>query len=414
MEPDYELSIKQADYIKNANHRWNGKVGATQCGKTYIDTLYVIPNRILERKGKPGHNFIVGVSKETIQRNIIEPMQELFGHKVVTDINSQNYCRIFGERVYCVGADNVGRVRRFRGPRIKYLYIDEAYDINEQVFELLKSRLSFEYSTCDFAGNPQGRNHWLEKFINNKDIDIYLQRYSIFDNPFLPNEYIKQLCIEYEGTVYYDRYILGNSCNAEGIIYRLFADHTSDYLIDEVKDRLMIVSIGVDYGAGQSKTKFVATGITQGYQNVIILDELDLEEVYDPEQLYNSFLIFYYKIIETYGMCQYAFCDYGALGNVLTLGLIKKCNLQRLPVTVMDCEKGKIKDRIFLTSSLLAQKRLQIIRTNSVMIKALQEALWSSKVEDERLDDGTTDIDSLDAFEYSINSFYERLVRSRK
>lgn len=54
---DYELSVKQAEYIRKANHRWNGKVGATQCGKTYIDTLFVIPNRILERKGKPRTQF---------------------------------------------------------------------------------------------------------------------------------------------------------------------------------------------------------------------------------------------------------------------------------------------------------------------------------------------------------------------
>lgn len=109
-----EISEKQAIYINEATHRWNGKVGATQCGKTYIDTLYVIPNRIEERKGKKGLNFIVGVSKETITRNVIEPLQELFGNKVVTDITSNNTCRIFGEKVYCIGADNVGRVRKFR------------------------------------------------------------------------------------------------------------------------------------------------------------------------------------------------------------------------------------------------------------------------------------------------------------
>ena len=53
MEVNYELSEKQAEYIRNAIHRWNGKVGATQCGKTYIDTLFIIPDRIEERKGKP-------------------------------------------------------------------------------------------------------------------------------------------------------------------------------------------------------------------------------------------------------------------------------------------------------------------------------------------------------------------------
>ena len=62
----------------------------------------------------------------------------------------------------------------------------------------------------------------------------------------------------------------------------------------------------------------------------------------------------------------------------------------------------------------MAQKRFFILRKNTTIIKAFQDALWNSKSQDERLDDGTTDIDSLDAFEYSINSFYENLINSRR
>lgn len=43
---------------------------------------------------------------------------------------------------------------------------------------------------------------------------------------------------------------------------------------------------------------------------------------------------------------------------------------------------------------------------------ALASALWSQKHPgvDERLDDGTTDIDTLDAFEYTIERDYRRLT----
>ena len=238
-----EISSKQAEYIRNANHRWNGKIGATQSGKTFIDTLYVIPNRIEERIGKSGLVFIVGVSKETITRNIIEPLQELFGTKAVTNISSNNTCKILGEKVYCLGADNAGRVSKFRGARVKYLYIDELVDINKEVFELLKSRLSFEYSCCDFAGNPQNTHHWVKEFIDS-DVDLYLQKYTLFDNPFLPDEYVKQLCKEYEGTVYYNRYILGQWCDAEGIIFRQIADNKNRYIVEETN--YDFVSIGIE------------------------------------------------------------------------------------------------------------------------------------------------------------------------
>ena len=407
------ISKKQAEYIRNANHRWNFKLGATQCGKTYVDTLYVIPNGILERRGKAGLNFIVGVSKGTIQRNIIEPMQEIFGINMVSNIGSNNIATIFGEKVYCLGADNVSAVRRFRGARIKFLYIDEVVDIVQEVFELLKSRLSFEYSIAHASGNPQSSNHYIKKFIES-DADVYVQYYTLFDNPFLPKEYIKQLCIEYEGTIFYNRYILGEWCNAEGLIYRLFADNTEEFLVDKVSEKLLFISFGIDYGAGKSKIKFVATGITYNFRNIYILDEYDLTEIYDPDQIYEHFIFFYNRVYDEYGMGQYCFPDYGALGNVITLGLIRRCQREHLPVNIKDCIKGEINDRIFLSSTLFAQRRLKILRKNKVIVKAFKDAVWNKKKEDERLDDGTTDIDSLDAFEYSINSFYENLINSRR
>lgn len=412
---EIEVSEKQAEYIVNANHRWNGKVGATQCGKTYIDTLFVIPNRIKERKGKKGLNFIVGVSKETIQRNVIEPLQELYGDKAITDIASNNACTILGEKVYCVGADNIGRVRKFRGARIKYLYIDEIYDINEEVFELLKSRLSFEYSTCDFAGNPQHLSHWFETFLNS-DADIYLQRYTIFDNPFLPKEYVKQLCLEYKDTVFYDRYILGRPCNAEGIIYRQFADNTNMFMRDEAIDEygnpinFMIVTIGIDYGASQSSTRFICNGITTMFKEVWAIDEMCLKDVYAPETLYEKFVEFYERIVEKYKKVSHVFADYGALGEVLTYGLNRYLQQHNIPLRVQDCLKGKIIDRIYMGQMLFARNKRRILKKCVHLKEAYEQAVWSDKEPDTRLDDGTTDIDSLDADEYSIYPFYDKLM----
>lgn len=406
------FSEKQQEFLNNANRRWNVKTGATRSGKTYLD-YYVIPKRIRKVAKEEGLVVILGNTKGTLQRNVIEPLQKIWGTKLVSDIKSDNTAVLFGEKCYCLGADKVNRVNQIRGASFKYCYGDEVATWNQEVFNMVKSRLDKTYSKFDGTCNPESPNHWFKKFLDG-DSDIYQQKYTLYDNPFLDEIVLHNLETDYRGTVLFDRYILGEWKAAEGIIYRMFADKTQEYLIDNVQDRLILVTIGVDYGAGQSKTKFVATGITYGFQKVVILDELDISEVYDPEQLYTSFILFYKRIYEKYDMCQYAFCDYGALGNVLTLGLIKQCNQERLPIKIEDCSKGTIKDRIFLTSSLIAQKRLQVLRKNTKVIQALQDALWNPKKDDERLDDGTTDIDSLDAFEYSINSFYENLIRSRK
>ena len=91
----------------------------------------------------------------------------------------------------------------------------------------------------------------------------------------------------------------------------LFADETEKFLADRVNEQLAIVTIGVDYGAGKSKIKFVASGITYKFRNVYILDEMDLTGIYDPEQIYEKFIEFYKRVYEQYDKCQYAFCDYG-------------------------------------------------------------------------------------------------------
>ena len=46
---------------------------------------------------------------------------------------------------------------------------------------------------------------------------------------------------------------------------------------------------------------------------------------------------------------------------------------------------------------------------------ALAAALWSTKdpTKDERLDDGSTDIDTLDALEYSVERDYKRFLKAR-
>ena len=71
-----QLSRKQNEYIVHAAHRWNIKSGAVRSGKSYVDTSFVIPSRIRERSGKPGLNVILGVSKESIERNVLQPMRE--------------------------------------------------------------------------------------------------------------------------------------------------------------------------------------------------------------------------------------------------------------------------------------------------------------------------------------------------
>lgn len=236
------FSVKQREYLDNADRRWNFKTGATRSGKTYMD-YFVIPKRIRARIGKPGLVVILGVTKSTIERNILEPMRNIWGSELVGEINSHNICYMFGERVYCLGAEKVSQVSKLRGASIKYVYGDEVADWNPEVFDMLKSRLDKPYSCFDGALNPQGPTHWLKSFLDNPEFDSYVQKYTIFDNPFLPKEFVDNLCKEYEGSVYYLRYILGEWALAEGLVYSFGEDN----IVDE-QPRGAEYYISIDYG----------------------------------------------------------------------------------------------------------------------------------------------------------------------
>ena len=236
---------KQREFLDNANHRWNIKEGATRSGKTYLD-YFVIPKRIRRVSGLPGLVVILGNTKGTLQRNIIDPLQSMYGTDLVGSIKSDNTAILLGEKCYCLGADKINQVDRIRGYSIKYCYGDEMATWHEDVFTMLKSRLDKPYSKFDGTLNPENPYHWVKKFIDS-DADIYCQKYTIYDNPTLDPVFVDNLKREYAGTVYYDRYILGLWKAAEGTIYKHVADNPHQFIINDLPN-IAFATIGVDFG----------------------------------------------------------------------------------------------------------------------------------------------------------------------
>lgn len=403
-----QLSQKQNEYIINATHRWNIKSGAVRSGKSYVDTAYIIPKRIRDRAGLPGLNVIMGVSKESIERNVLQPMREIYTSDLIGNINNRNVARVCGEDVYCLGAEKVSQVAKIQGASIKYCYGDEIAKWNKEVFQMLKSRLDKTYSCFDGACNPENPTHWLKEFLDNKKLDIYLQRYTIFDNPFLDPDFVEKLCIEYDGTVYYDRLILGLWKRAEGAIYRKFADHPEDFIKEPAAVDLTEIVIGVDFGGNKSGHSFVARGYDRdndvyGLKSVRYMntDTKRFKEGIDSNILNDLLIQFVDEVQEKYGKVDFIYWDNAetTLGQSIRNAMIKA----HPNVIVRPAKKIRIKDRIECVLKLMGSGRFFITEDCETLSTALQEAVWDEKaLKDDRLDDGSSDIDTLDAFEYTI------------
>lgn len=399
----------------------------------------MIPFRIRERAGKPGLNVILGVSKESIERNVLQPMREIYTDKLIGTINNRNVARICGEDVYCLGAEKVSQVAKIQGSSIKYCYGDEIAKWNKEVFQMLKSRMDKPYSCFDGSCNPEHPTHWLKEFLDNPDLDIYLQTYTIFDNPYLDPEFIKQLCKEYEGTIYYDRLIIGLWKRAEGAIYKRFADDPGTFrcaVVDQIdsdagkqflKEDITSIEFAIDFGGNKSGHAFVARGYTDDYRNVIALASKrvmakDETEDIDSNMLDKLFCDFVQDVIDKYAVIikhgEYVeYCNAETvywdnaetvLGNSIRNAVEKRFSW----MSVKPARKKPINDRIHCTIRLMGAGRFWMTDDCGSLQAAFTDAVWDQeKDKDERLDDGSTDIDSLDAFEYTIERDMKYLIQ---
>ncbi len=235
------FSPMQQAFLQNCNHRWNIKTGATRSGKTFLDYT-VIPKR-LEKCQDQGLIVLLGNTKGTLERNILDPMRNLWGDELVGQIGSNNKVQLFGKTCYALGADKVSQVAKIQGAAIEYCYGDEITTWAEPVFQMLKSRLSCANSHFDGTCNPDSPGHWLKAFLGS-GADIYQQAYTIDDNPFLTPSFVASLKQEYAGTVYYKRYIQGLWAKAEGLVY---AFDEGEHVTDTVPERGRYF-ISCDYG----------------------------------------------------------------------------------------------------------------------------------------------------------------------
>jgi PBSX family phage terminase large subunit len=112
---------------------------------------------------------------------------------------------------------------------------------------MLLSRLSVPNAKLFGATNPDSPFHWLKvNYIDRKDeLDLKTWDFTLEDNPSLTELFKSNLKKEYRG-VWYKRYIEGEWCLAEGVIYDFFDEKL--HVIDFPPGQATEYIVGVDYG----------------------------------------------------------------------------------------------------------------------------------------------------------------------
>ncbi len=361
------LTDKQKEFWLNANHRWNIKEGATRSGKTYLD-YFLLPRRIRACTGT-GLILLLGNTKGTLNRNILEPMRSIWGDELVGNIGSDNTVMLFGKKCHALGADKVTQVSKLQGAGIEYCYGDEVTTWHEDVFSMLKSRLDKPNSIFDGTCNPESPNHWLLKFLES-DADIFRQHYTIYDNPNLSEQFVRNLEREYSGTVYFDRFILGKWALAEGLIYPMF--DKGKHIFDRLPEGGSYY-VSIDYGTLNPCSMglwCISNGIAYRVKEFYHDGRTGQKLLTDEE---------YYKELEELTKnvhVQYVVVDPSAASFIETIKRHGRFTVKRA--------KNSVLDGIRYTAGLLSGGKIQIHKSCENTIREFGAYCWDEECSEDR------------------------------
>lgn len=315
----------------------------------------------------------------------------------------ENYFYVFG------GKDERSQ-DLIQGITLAGVFFDEVALMPESFVNQATGRCSVDGSKFWFNCNPGSPAHWFKTGWIDKRQDkrlLYLH-FTMDDNLSLSEAVKERYRSTYTG-VFFKRYILGEWKSADGVIYRQFADDPERFILDEVPADIFIGTMGLDFGGNGSAHAGCLVGITRGYRSIVILDEYYRKEVIDPGTLTGDVCGFVQRS-QAQVRAASIWCD--SAETTLIKGIRTEVFARRIPVEVRNARKGEIIDRIRLCDMLMSQGRFFILRRCKRTIAALSEAVWDSKspTKDRRLDDGSTNIDSLDALEYALEPHANRLI----
>lgn len=214
------LSDKQKQSIREADARINLWHGSVRSGKTLSSIIAFLE---FVRTGPRGPLAIIGKTRDTVGRNVIDPMADLFGTLAPSAVQ---YTRgaptavILGRLVHIMGANDARSEGRLRGLTLAGAYADEATLVSREFWGQLLYRLSVPGARLFATTNPDSPAHWLKREYLDRANELGMRHwhFTIDDNPALTPEFVTAIKAENVG-LFHKRFVEGLWVAAEGAVY---------------------------------------------------------------------------------------------------------------------------------------------------------------------------------------------------
>ena len=387
------LSPKQISSFREAKKRLNIWVGAVRSGKTFSSTFKLVD---FIMHGPPGAVMIIGVNRDTIQRNVLIELYKFLGFPPPGTKVTET--KLYGRNIYFVGAHDEGSVRRIQGSTLAGAYVDEATCIPEPFWRMLLSRLSVPGAQLFATCNPEGPAHWLKKsFIDRADeLDLIDWSFTLDDNPSLDEKFKEELKKEYTG-MWYNRYILGLWSVAHGLIYDGYCPLNT---YEQPMESANYYVVGIDYGTTNATAAVLCAVKPNKWPQV----RVEAEYYYDSAKHGRS------KGDDELAQDIYDFVQYKNVSAIYIdpAAASLKIELRKRDLPVLDALNDVIPG-IKVTSKFISNKNIVIHRSCKTLIEHMQSYAWDSKAADRGEDKPVKKNDHiLDALRYAIYSAFPR------
>lgn len=248
--PELPLSRKQIISIAESEHAalsiWTG---AVRSGKTIASIVAFFI--AIAKAPRSGEVVIVGRTLQTIERNILAPMQDpamfgaLAGH--VHHVRGSSVATVLGRTVHLVGANDVRAEHKVRGMTVCLSMVDEATLLTEEFWNQLLARHSVPGARMLATTNPDSRSHWLRKewLLKADEKGVATWHFTLDDNPYLTRDYVERTKRNYAG-LWYRRFVLGEWVLAEGAVYDMWDEER--HVVSGLPRVQRSLALGVDYG----------------------------------------------------------------------------------------------------------------------------------------------------------------------
>jgi len=424
-----KFSPKAIDFLNNSNARLCILHGSVRSSKTVNCTVRWLDYIV---NGPKGDLVMMGKDRGALWRNVLNDMLDLVGKKGYKWVDRmRGELTVFDRRIWIIGASTVETEERLRGSTFAGAYCDEANTYPEVVWNQLMARLSIRGAQVFANCNPDTPHHWFYKgpLTSPEITNRKIWHFTMDDNPNLDEDYKKALISEYKGSpTFYRRFVLGEWVVAEGAIYKIFQDNEEDFTkvsYNRSNNTFMLwnyanntwethypqhTNIGIDWGQNGSAHAFVATVALQNYSHLVVLRSVRHKaRGTTPDDVYDWFMDFAESIERDFGAIRAVYAD---SAEQLLINMLKRNS--KYPIR--NSLKYPIVDRIRATVALLSQRRIHLLDDEC---ETLKEYFRAARYKDNcpvdtRLDDGTYDQDTGDAFEYSFERYMNHFIESKE